>query len=79
MFRKCANPACASSFDFRKGHLFRFHQNHAKDEKSAKSSSVRHFWLCDQCAKTHTLEYRGGRSVLVEKGHRARVAAQGSS
>jgi hypothetical protein len=68
MFRNCANPDCAKPFAYRKGRLFRFHESHPRGEKPAGTHSVRHFWLCELCSRTYTLEYRKGRSVLIEKG-----------
>ena len=68
MFRKCANPDCAKPFVFRKGRLFRFHESHPRGEKPTGTHSVRHFWLCELCSRSHTLEYRKGQCVLIDKG-----------
>ena len=53
MFRECANPACAKPFAYRKGRLFRFHESHPRGEKPTGMHSVRHFWLCEQCSRSH--------------------------
>jgi hypothetical protein len=68
MFRKCANPDCAKPFAYRKGRLFRFHESHPMGEKPTGTHSVRHFWLCELCSRSHTLEYRKGQCVLIDKG-----------
>ena len=63
---KCANPGCEAVFDYRRGQLFRFHEDHSDGENSPNAHSVRHFWLCGECCRVHTLEYRDGRDVLLE-------------
>ncbi len=68
MFRKCANPDCEKPFVFKKGRLFRFHETHPRGERPAGTHSVRHFWLCELCSRSHTLEYRKGQCVLIDKG-----------
>ena len=67
MFRKCANPECAKPFSYRKGRLFRFHESHPTGEKPKGTHSVRHFWLCELCSRSYTLEYRKGQCVLIDK------------
>jgi hypothetical protein len=67
MFRKCANSDCAKPFAYRKGRLFRFHESHPSGQKPAGSHAVRHFWLCQDCSRSHTLEYRNGQCVLIDK------------
>lgn len=65
MFSKCANPDCAISFDYWQGRLFRFPRSHPEGEAPVNTHSVQHFWLCNQCSETYTLEYREGRGVLM--------------
>lgn len=64
---KCANPDCEVTFDYRRGQLFRFHLDHLGGENSLNTHSVRHFWLCGQCCREHTLEYQDGRCVLLKR------------
>jgi hypothetical protein len=67
MFSECANPDCRILFvDFRLGTLFRFHKK-SSDSADAPSNfhSVQHFWLCDRCSQTYTLEYIQDVGVLM--------------
>jgi hypothetical protein len=68
MFRNCANPDCAKPFAYRKGRLFRFHESHPKNAKPTGTHSVRHFWLCELCSRSHMLEFCKGECVLIDKG-----------
>jgi hypothetical protein len=66
MVLSCANPGCAAPFNFRQGRLFRFHQNHSQgNAASVNPYSLKHLWLCKQCAEIYTLEYREGRELLI--------------
>ena len=65
MFSTCANPDCATPFDFRWGEFFRFHNNHMDEASDTKSHSVQHFWLCDCCCEKYTLHYEKRRGVLI--------------
>ncbi len=70
MHLKCANPECAASCDdYRQGRLFRFYQSHPGGRPPANMHSVQHFWLCNGCSETYTLEYRKGRVRLMVRGH----------
>lgn len=64
---RCANPDCEATFDYRQGHFFRFYSDHLDNEDSPNTHSVRHFWLCVECCREHTLEYRAGRGVLLKR------------
>jgi hypothetical protein len=67
MFPKCANPDCVNFFAYRKGRLFRFNESHPSGQRPSGSHSVRHFWLCDDCSRSHTLDYRSGQCVLIDR------------
>ena len=70
MFSKCANPECAASFDdYRQGRLFRFRQSRPEGKAPANMRSVRHFWLCNRCSETYTLECRRDQLLLMIRGH----------
>ena len=63
---ECSNPDCAKAFDYRRGRLFRFHNNRPDDETpEVAGCCVRHFWLCDGCSRTHVLEYHLGLGVVM--------------
>lgn len=70
---KCANPSCASAFDWLGGgRLFRFHRETAptvrmngKQLQAANSHRVEHFWLCERCSHIYTLDYIPDRGVLI--------------
>src|ERR1700691_6002927 len=67
MVFNCSNPDCARPFAHRNGRLFRFHESYTGGAQPRVAHSVRHFWLCELCSSTHTLEYHNGRSMLLEK------------
>jgi hypothetical protein len=80
MFSNCANPKCAASFDdYRQGRLFRFRQSHPKGKAPANMHSVRHFWLCNRCSETYTLEYRRDQLMLMIRGHNGFSSANRNS
>ena len=71
MLSKCANPECATSFDdYRQGRLYRFCQSHPEGRPPANTHSVHHYWLCNGCSETYTLENRKGRVSLIIRGHK---------
>jgi hypothetical protein len=68
MVLKCSNPDCEKPFDYRRGRLFRFHN----DQPDAQSPGnvcpcIRHFWLCDGCSGPHVLEYHYGLGVVIRQ------------
>ena len=66
MFLNCANPDCAARFNFRQGRLFRFYHNHSMGNAASMNQySLKHLWLCKQCAEVYTLEYHDGRGLLI--------------
>jgi hypothetical protein len=67
MFSHCKNPKCAAPFEYKKGRLFRFRQSASEKPSGTRSHGVRHFWLCDKCSKTHTLEYLEGEVLLLRR------------
>jgi hypothetical protein len=72
---KCANPACASVFEWLKGgRLFRFHRDpgprvagDGNEPRPDHSHHVEHFWLCERCAHIYTLAYEPGRGILIRQ------------
>jgi len=76
MISKCANPGCSVPFDHRGGRFFRFRSVCAPHEPPANAHSVRHFWLCSNCAQTHTLDDRSGAvQVVLRMDHPNRARA----
>lgn len=67
MFSKCANPECPTQFDCHQVQFFRFHNGHMEEGRDVESRrhSVQHFWLCERCRQTHTLQYEERRGVLI--------------
>lgn len=61
MFPRCANPQCASQFDYRQGQLLRA-PRHGEIEAEG---DIRHFWLCGACASRYFLEYKSGEGVVI--------------
>ena len=68
MFSKCANPACTKDFDFRFGRVMRFHNNENPEGLTATClPCVRHFWLCENCSRTHLLEHEPGVGLVIRE------------
>jgi hypothetical protein len=67
MFSHCKNPKCDAPFDFRRGRLFRFRQSASEKPTKTRSHGVKHFWLCDKCSKSYTLEYLEGEVLLIRR------------
>jgi len=72
---KCANPACPAAFVWNAGgKFFRFREiETAKDRdraattsKSRSSHGVKHYWLCDRCARVFTLTHCTEHGVVVQ-------------
>lgn len=63
-FPKCANPECSASFHYKEGQLFRLHLSHKDGEPPPNTHSVQHFWLCNTCSESYTLEYEGDRGLI---------------
>ncbi len=63
---ECSNTDCSNAFDYRRGRLFRFHNNRPEAETpEVTGCCVKHFWLCDGCSRTHVLEYHLGLGVII--------------
>jgi hypothetical protein len=63
----CANPECSAPFNFRQGRLFRFYRNHPTGNAASMNEySLKHLWLCKQCADVYRLEYREGTAFLIQ-------------
>jgi hypothetical protein len=65
LLTKCANPECATPFDYRQGQFFRFPKNTCDGEQPANLHSVQHFWLCGDCSEIYTLSYWSDRGVVL--------------
>lgn len=65
MLSRCANPDCASLFDYRQGRLFRVQRGQSGRGSAKKPYSVKHFWLCKECAETYTVEYVKGSGMKM--------------
>jgi hypothetical protein len=65
MFSTCANPDCRSAFDYREGHLFRFHKAYPAGERPPNTHAVQHLWLCGNCSADYTLAYEDGYGVVI--------------
>jgi hypothetical protein len=64
---ECSNPGCAKAFDYRRGQLFRFHNEQTESQTpDSVGCCIRHFWLCDGCSRTHLLEYHPGLGVVIK-------------
>lgn len=55
-FPKCANPECSGTFLFKEGRLCRFHRGVKDDKLPTDAHAVQHFWLCNACSESYTLE-----------------------
>lgn len=70
MFLRCANPECASQFDYRQGQLLRA----PRQDDLETQGDVKHFWLCGTCANRYFLEYKQGKGVIMLPRLSGRVA-----
>lgn len=63
MLAKCANPACSAPFRYlHEGKLFRLDLGAGPPSLSGHvPRRLQYFWLCDQCARSMTLEFNGGQ------------------
>lgn len=61
MLLTCANPQCASQFDYRQGQLLRA----PRPDDIEAEGEIKHFWLCGACTSRYFLEYRPGQGVLM--------------
>lgn len=79
-FSSCANSECGAPFDFRRGRLFRFFREHpVGNAASANPYSLKHLWLCKECADLYTLEYHEGRGLLIPLAASKPLAASSRS
>ena len=67
MFAFCQNPDCRAPYEYKKGRLFRFRQSASEKPSNPRSHGVKHFWLCEACSKTHTLDYFEGAVLLLRR------------
>jgi hypothetical protein len=79
MFSVCANPDCKRPFDWEQGRLFRFHKDYPVGGSPPNIHSVQHFWLCNSCSATYTLEYRDSRGVLIKSLPEATATVAGGT
>jgi hypothetical protein len=71
---KCANPACATAFHWLAGgRFYRFGTGavapETKDqaaEHAEKAAPAKHYWLCEACSQSYTLEFDEAGRVLVK-------------
>jgi len=72
---KCANPGCIVAFHWLAGgRFYRFIPGELSDstketvaETSGAATSAKHYWLCESCVQTFTLNYRADAGVVVER------------
>lgn len=71
MLSKCANPACATPFQYlREGRLYQFEISGTREGSLPKDGRkpvrrVEHFWLCGRCAATMKLALENHQKVVV--------------
>ena len=77
MLSKCLNPSCSAIFQYlRQGRLFRIDFAEAgrrgarsgqeiADSFPNKARRIEHFWLCEKCASTMTIEVNDAGEVRL--------------
>jgi len=66
MLSRCANPKCATPFEYHLGGKFyRFHQGGRAPHSERNTHEVVHFWLCPCCAEIYALDYDGTHCLLI--------------
>jgi hypothetical protein len=81
MFSRCANPECATPFEYHLGGKFyRFRQDEHVPERERNMHAVVHFWLCPRCAEVFSLDYDGTHCLLIQtfarSSHASKAALQ---
>ena len=74
MHPKCANPTCSAAFHWLAGgRFFRFRPGELAPatktetaEYSENTQAVKHYWLCESCGQTYTLNFTEDCGVIVE-------------
>lgn len=64
---KCANRQCSTPFHYQEGRLYRFHRSPKDAGSPPNTHSVEHFWLCNACSRSYTLEYTADRCTLIKR------------
>ena len=67
MLSTCANPECATPFDYRQGRLFRFALAPTQASHPLNGHTVQHFWLCEACSETYTMRYLKDQGVSISR------------
>jgi hypothetical protein len=85
MVSKCANPDCFATFRYlHAGKLFRLETHGGIDRRRSMGVDteqkkcvrrIEFFWLCDQCARSMTVEFANGVGVSVRPTVTAHAAA----
>jgi hypothetical protein len=77
MLAKCANPACSAPFRYlHEGKLFRLDLGAGPPARSGHMPrQLQYFWLCERCARTMTLEMRGGEVTACLRPQRSAPGA----
>jgi hypothetical protein len=77
MLSKCINPHCSETFQyFGQGRLFRIDFSEARRKSAqagkavvasirSKTYPIEHFWLCEKCAATMTIEFSEAGEIRV--------------
>ncbi len=62
MLSKCANPTCFARFRYlHAGRIFNIDMTAAwGNRRQAQVSRIEHFWLCEECARTHKVVLENG-------------------
>src|SRR5205085_6551801 len=67
LIHKCAIDGCTRDFKyFREGKLFEFPSGPVGAGRGTKNLHRRMLWICDDCSRRFTLDYRDGEIVAVD-------------
>jgi hypothetical protein len=66
MWIKCFNPACDTPFDYREGRLIRSLVGPGNGRRPEVRGTIRHFWLCGDCAERFVFERKAGATVAIK-------------
>lgn len=78
MVDRCANPQCAKPLHYlRDGRIFVFDVDEKNGPSGKRSYHVEHYWLCDLCSQTLTVErtIEGFRPLPLSATARLRLNA----
>lgn len=64
---RCCNPECEAPFNYREGRLIRLSKTSPHGKPAGNQASIKHFWLCKECAPLYAFEYDSAMNVKIKR------------